>query len=146
VANGRHRRTKIVQLEQDEGIIVVDANLNNYITEYYKGLFGPHTSNSFSMDETLRHDIPQVLEEDNEMLMVPFSEEEVKMAVFDMEHNKPLGPDGFLVDLYQFFWYVVKPDLLNLFYEFHTRRLPIHSLNFRIITLLPKLSEAVLIQ
>jgi hypothetical protein len=103
VANGRHRKTKIVQLEQEEGIVVGDANLNNYITKYYKGLFGPHTPNSFSMDETLRHDILQVSEEENELLIAPFSEEEVKIVVFDMEHNKAPGPDGFLADFYQFF-------------------------------------------
>jgi hypothetical protein len=103
VANGRHSKTKIVQLEQEEGIIVGDANLNNYITEYYKGLFGPHTPNSFSMDETTRLDIPQVSEEENEVLTAPFSEEEVKMAVFDMEHNKAPGPDGFSANFYQFF-------------------------------------------
>ena len=137
MANGRHRKTKIVQLEQEEGTIVGDVNLKNYITEYYKGLFGPHTPNSFSMDETLRHDIPQVSEEENAALMAPFSDKEVKMAVFDMEHNKAPGPNGFSAEFYQFFWEVVKPDLMNLFYEFHARRLPIHSLNFGIITLLP---------
>jgi len=41
LANGRHRKTKITQLEQ-EGIIVGDANLKDYITDYYKRLFGPH--------------------------------------------------------------------------------------------------------
>jgi hypothetical protein len=98
------------------------------------------------MDETLRHDIPQVSEEENEMLTDPFSEEEVKMAVFDMEHNKAPIPDGFPTNFYQFFWEVVKLDLMNLFYEFHAGRLPIHSLNFGIITLPPKISDAVRIQ
>jgi mannosylglycoprotein endo-beta-mannosidase len=36
VANGRHRKTKIVQLEQEERTIVGDSNLQNYITDYYK--------------------------------------------------------------------------------------------------------------
>jgi hypothetical protein len=146
VANGRHRKTKIVQLEHEEGIIVGDANLNNYITEYYKGLFGPHTLNSFSMDETIRLDIPQVSSEENELLTAPFSEEEVKMAVLDMEHNKAPSPDGFPADFYQFFWDIVKPDLMKLFVEFHAGRLLIHSLNFGIITLLPKMADAVRIQ
>jgi len=127
VANGRHRKTKIVQLEQEEGIIVGDANMKNFITEYYKGLFGPHIQNSFSMDETLRYDIPQVSEEENQVLMAPFSEEEVKVAVLDMEHNKAPGPDGFSAEFYQFFWEIVKPDLMSLFHEFHAGRLPIHS-------------------
>jgi len=146
LANGRHRKTKITQLEQEEGIIVGDANLKDYITDYYKRLFGPHLQNSFSLDETLRHDIPQVLEEQNEVLVAPFSEEEVKMAIFDMEHNKAPGPDGFPIEFYQFFWDVVKQDLMSLFYEFYMGRLHIHSLNFGVITLLPKITDATRIQ
>jgi hypothetical protein len=142
VANGRHRKTKIAQLEQEEGIIVGDANLKDYITEYYKRLFGPHVQNSFSIDETLGHDINQVLEEENEVMMAPFSEE-VKFIVFDMEHNKGPGLDDFPAEFYQFIWEIVKPDLMSLFYEFHARRLPIHSLNFGVITLLPKINDAI---
>jgi hypothetical protein len=52
------------------------------------------------MDETLRYDIPQVSEEENQVLTAPFSEEEVKMAIFDMEHNKAPGPDGFSTEFY----------------------------------------------
>jgi hypothetical protein len=103
VANGRHRKTKIIQLEQEEGTIVGDDNLKNYITDYYKGLFGHHTQNYFSIDETMRYYIPQVSEEENEILTASFSEEEVKMAVFDKEHNKAPGPDGFPSEFYQFF-------------------------------------------
>ena len=98
------------------------------------------------MDETLRHDIPQVSVEENEILVAPFSEEEVKLAVLDMEQNKAPSPDGFTAKFYQFFWEVVKPDLMSLFYEFHAGRLPIHSLNFRVITLLPKITDAIRIQ
>ena len=146
LANGRHRKTKITQLEQEEGIIVGDANLNDSLTDYYKRLFGPHLQNSFSLDETLRHDIPQVSEEENEVLVAPFSEEEVKMAIFDIEHNKAPGPDGFPAKFYQFFWDVVKQDLMSLFYEFYMGRLHIHSLNFGVITLLPKITDATRIQ
>ena len=35
---------------------------------------------------------------------------------------------------------------MSLFYEFHAGRLPIHSLNFRVITLLPKITDAIRIQ
>src|SRR6266498_3485116 len=41
---------------------------------------------------------------------------------------------------------VIKPDLMSLFHEFHCGRLPIHSLNFGIITLLPKKANATRIQ
>jgi hypothetical protein len=68
------------------------------------------------------------------------------MAIFDMKHNKAPGPDGFPVEFYQLFWDVVKQDLMSLFYEFYTGRLPIHSLNFGVITLLPKITDATRIQ
>jgi hypothetical protein len=148
VANGRHRKTKNVQVEQEEGTIVGDIgddNFKNYITDYYKGLFGPHTQSSFSMDETLRYDIPQVSEEENEELTSPFSEEEVKMAVFDMEQNKARGLDDFLSEFCHF-WEIVKPDLMSLFYEFRAWRLSIHSLNSGVITLLPKVANVAQIQ
>jgi len=83
-----------------------------------------------------------VSEEENEVLVAPFSEEEVKMAIFDMEHNKALGPDGFPTEFDQFFWDVVKQDFMSLFYEFRMGRLHIHSLNFGVITLLPKITDA----
>ena len=97
------------------------------------------------MDETLRYDIPQVSEEENNVLTAPFSEE-VKTAAFEMEHNEAPDPDGFSTEFYQFFWEVVKPDLMSLFYEFHAGRLPIHSLNFGVITLLSKIADAARIQ
>ena len=34
VANGRHRKTRIFQLEQEEGAIVGHENIKTYITEY----------------------------------------------------------------------------------------------------------------
>jgi hypothetical protein len=47
--------------------------------------------------------------------MALFGEEEVKMAVSDMEHKKAPSPDGFPAEFYQFFWDIVKLDLMNLF-------------------------------
>jgi hypothetical protein len=60
-----------------------------------------------------------------------------------MEHNKSPGPDGFPYEFYQRFWEVVKADLMFLFHEFHQGSLPLYSLNFGTIILLPKCAEAV---
>ena len=37
------------------------------------------------------------------MLVEKFTEEEVKNAIFQMEHNKTPGPDGFPLEFYQVF-------------------------------------------
>jgi hypothetical protein len=63
-----------------------------------------------------------------------------------MEHNKAPGPDGFPAEFYQVFWEVIKEDLLSLFAELHRETLDLYSLNFGIITLIPKVCNAMKIQ
>jgi hypothetical protein len=53
VANGKHRRKKKNQLEQEEGTIVDQENLKHYISEYYKGLLGDPKPSNISMVEVL---------------------------------------------------------------------------------------------
>ena len=60
MASGKHRKTRIFQLDQEEGVISGDTELKKYITKYYKNLFGPFRGTSMSMDESRRDDIPQV--------------------------------------------------------------------------------------
>jgi hypothetical protein len=87
-------------------------------------------------------DIPQVSPEENESLIVDFTEYEVREVIFQMEYNKAPGPDGFPTEFYQVFWGMIKEDLLALFQEFHKETLDLFSLNFRIITLIPKIENA----
>jgi mannosylglycoprotein endo-beta-mannosidase len=98
------------------------------------------------MDETRTEDIPQVSEEENNLLTALYTEEEVKKAVFQMEHNKAPGPDGFPSEFYQHFWDVIKGDLLELFSVLHSGELELFRLNFGEIILLPKVNEAERIQ
>jgi hypothetical protein len=103
VANGRYRKKCIHNLIQDEGTIEGLDNLKNYITNYYKNLFGTHEECNFFMDETQIDDIPEVSVQENNFLTVEYSEE-VRNAIFQMEHNKAPGSDGFPAELYQTFW------------------------------------------
>ena len=67
-------------------------------------------------------------------------------AVFQMEHNKAPGPDGFPAEFYQNFWEVIKTDLLQLFACLHVGQLELFRLNFGEKILLPKVNEAERIQ
>jgi hypothetical protein len=47
IANGKHMRKKLVQLEQEESTIFGQENLKVYISEYYANLFGAPSPNFF---------------------------------------------------------------------------------------------------
>ena len=142
VANGKHRKQHIFRLEQEDGVIVGDIELKKYITNYYKNLFGQPDEIDISLVESRIDDIPQVTDAENDTLISAFTEIEVKEAVFQMEHNKAPGPNGFPAEFFQVFWEIIKKNLMSLFKDFHEERLPLYSLNFGVITLLPKIVEA----
>jgi hypothetical protein len=96
--------------------------------------------------ETWIDDFPQVSLEENALLTSPFTKKEVREAIFGMEHNKAPGPDGFLPEFYQHFWETIKSDLMHIFDDLSRGGLPVFSLNFGVITLVPKVREANLIQ
>jgi hypothetical protein len=127
-------------------IISGGADLKRYITSYYRGLFGPLLGSSLRLDAGSREDIPQVTTEENNLLVEAFMEEEVRCALFQMEHNKVSGLNGFPAEFYHVFREVVKGDLMALFHEFHQGSLPLYSLNFGTIILLTNCAEAVRIQ
>ena len=137
------RKTRIFQLEDGDKVIKGDEELKKYITNYYRGLFGPSENSFLTIDENRREDIPQVTDDESESLIAMFTQEEVRTVIFQMEHNKAPGPDGFPTEFYQAFWETIKDDLMALFQGFHEGTLPLFSLNFEIVTLLPKKSEVV---
>lgn len=98
------------------------------------------------MINTFTNDIPQVSDVENNFFTEPFTEKEVKEAIFQMDHNKAPGPVGFPSEFYQVFWDVIKEDLMAMFHDFHRCSLSLFSLNFGIITLLPKKVDAKQIQ
>jgi hypothetical protein len=74
----------------------------------------------------------QVSEEENDLLVSPFTMDEAQDAIFQMDHNKVLDSDGFLVKFYLSCWEIIKDDIMPLFREFHRGDLPLYGLNFGI--------------
>ena len=146
VASGKHSKKRIFSLDNEGVKVEGQNNLKSYITQFYKHLFGPSVDSNFSFDEDVTEDIPQVTQAENEFLTAPFTEKEIREAIFDMEHNKAPGPDSFPAEFSQHFWDVVKGDLIQMFHELHSGEIPIFSLNFGVITLLPKSQDASRIQ
>ena len=134
-ASGRKRRNKIFRLFDEDMCIEGTENLLEHATNYYKTLFGPVELLPVSLSDP----VPMVLDDRDRLdLIAPFSLEEIKTAVFSMEHNRAPGPDGFPIEFFQKFWDLVSPNLFSLFQDFHRGSLDIKRFNYGIITLIPK--------
>jgi len=79
---------------------------------------------------------------ENELLEAPFTENEVREAVFSSYAEGAPGPDGFSFLFYQVFWDLIKVDLMNLIRVFEQGDLNLDRLNYAMITLIPKEPEA----
>lgn len=117
-----------------------------HATEYYSNLFGPEEEHQIQIDQSLWDEIEQVSAQDNEKLCEPFSEDEIKTALVQMEKHKAVGPDKIPIEFFQSCWGIVKYDSLQLFDDFHKENADISRINYGIITLLPKVTDAARIQ
>lgn len=81
----------------------------------------------------------KVRTEENDMLVAPFSEEEMKEAIFSCYPKGAPGPDGIPFMFYQRFWpLVVSKDIIAMFNDFYSGKLDLYRLNFALVALIPK--------
>ena len=73
-----------------------------------------------------------------EALELPFTEEEIFLALMEMNGDKALGPDGFTVAFWQSCWDFVKEEVVELFKEFYDQKSFAKSLNTAFLVLIPK--------
>jgi hypothetical protein len=106
-------------------------------------LIGPPAQNHFSLFELEISDIPQISQEENNILTSDFQDKEVNEAVMQMKKNKAPGLDGFFCRVLP---KVIKHNLMNSFVSFQQRELPPFHLNCGNIILLPKKENAIQIQ
>ena len=60
-----------------------------------------------------------VTQDESFKLIQPFTLEEIKSAVFEMNPDKAPGPDGFSMVFYQKYWDLVQTDLMSLLSDFY---------------------------
>jgi len=81
----KRRKNTFFSLEDGDSIIKEQNQLLEHATWYYKTLFGPSIDPIMEMDSDCWEDNEKISDADNAKLTSPFSEEEVKRTIFDME-------------------------------------------------------------
>ena len=77
-------------------------------------------------------------QQQNDMLVGAFFEEEIRAAVWDYESEKSPGSDGLNFKFVKQFWEILKPDIIRFLTEFHANGVFPRGSNASFITLIPK--------
>ena len=82
-------------------------------------------------------------EDDRLSLEREFSKEEVSQVLAEMEGEKALSPDGFIIAFFHKCWRVVEANVMAVFKHFHRYSVFERSLNASFLSLIPKKSNVV---
>ena len=61
----------------------------------------------------------------------------------EMNGDKATGPDGFTTAFWQFYWDIVKDEIIRMFREFYNSGKFVRSLNTTFLVMIPKKGDAV---
>lgn len=80
--------------------------------------------------------------ETNNILLLPFTKEEIKRALFDLNLSKAPGPDEFTTMFYQNAWEIIGEELLQQFSKVLNKGKDLKDWNPMVVMLIPKTKEA----
>jgi len=141
LANGRKRKKTITFLESEGVRLNEQKEIQVAIYIYYKKLFRIQPKSNVTIGEEAWNGYGRLDPEDNETLLQPILEDELKATIFGMKEDTAC-PDGFTVTFYKTFWHTIKGELLEMMNDFSLGQLDIARLNYGEITLIPKVTDA----
>ena len=134
--SARKAKNALWKLERNDGsITIVEAEIVEEINHFFETLYraGPTTNCEWNNIEW-----DPLAEVSAGSLSLPFTEDEIRAAVFACGRNKSPGPDGFSLAFFQDFWETIKHDIIQFFEEFWETRVINKSVNETFICLIPK--------
>jgi hypothetical protein len=111
-ASARKKTNRINALVREDGSVCNDqTQIKGMVHAFYEDLF---TSEPLVMMDEVLEAIPErVNDQMNDDLCKPYSNEEIKAALFQMGATKAPGPDGFPAMFYQVHWDLVENDVCD---------------------------------
>ncbi|GAA0170931.1 hypothetical protein LIER_43886 [Lithospermum erythrorhizon] len=108
----------ILELKDSTGnLISYEDNIINHCKTYFEDLFNPHhspgTNHTPTSYPSLQHITTTLTPQQISYLNAPFTQDEVKDALFQMPHYKSPGPDGFPAEFYQKNWDIFESDVIK---------------------------------
>lgn len=139
-ASNRTRRNWIASLQRGDGSVVTDQEeMEQLAIEFYKQLF--KAQDELQTDLVCQFVPHKVTQPMNETLDQPFTEDEVKFALFEMKPNKSPGVDGFTAGFFQKHWELVKDAITAAVLGFLNGGEMPEEVNRTLLILIPKVSN-----
>ncbi|KAM0905250.1 hypothetical protein ACQ4PT_017523 [Festuca glaucescens] len=138
-ASARRRKNHITHVMHD-GIPVAyqQAKLDIFQT-FFEDLLGTNHPRSAALNFS-ELGVEQL---DLQEMDSPFSEDEVKAAIFELHPSKAPGPDGYTACFYRHCWGIIKSDVMEAFKQFEMMACnKLHLLNEATLILIPKKPDA----
>ncbi|XP_024190432.1 uncharacterized protein LOC112194424 [Rosa chinensis] len=117
------------------------ATLQHMIFKYYAQVFCSEDVNDEAISTIFRATPMKVTSSMNDDLNLPYSDEEIKAALFQMHPSKSPGPDGMSPFFYQKYWHIVGLDVCLAIRNFLEKGELWAESNFTYICLIPKIKN-----
>ena len=136
-ASQRHMKKSIDGLNDREGVWQSDmSRISTIVEEFYTNLFT--IAQPRNMEGVLEVVDKIVTQDMAHSLTQPYTEEEVRVALFNMHPSKSLSPDGMSLFFFQKYWHIVGHDVtLAVLSVLHSGKC-LKKMNFTHIILIPK--------
>ena len=112
----RKSRSKIFKIKDASGVWLDEAP---QIQQLFVHDFTSRFKSSHTNSTHIEIELPKMVsEEDNDLLLRPIQDQEVKDAIFQMKQYKTPGPDGFEAALFQDYWHIIEKDVCQAIKSF----------------------------
>ena len=139
VATGRRRENSIHRLQIEDRVITDQAAIVQALSDHFREFYHRGPPNRWRW---LATGADALLVSQQQELITPFFEEEVKTAIRGLNNEGAPGPDDISVFLYIECWTKVGPDVMATIEEFRAGRCNMDRLNRAYIVLIPKVQGA----
>ncbi|XP_019416122.1 PREDICTED: uncharacterized protein LOC109327431 [Lupinus angustifolius] len=141
LAKIRHSSKYMATLRQGENILIDQTDIANHALSYFTDLYA--TINDTCQNGLIQSVIPLLVSNDqNSMLTMIPSSDEIKSVVFGLNGDGAPSPGGFGGCFYQEFWDIVGNDVCCSITQFFMPGWILPNLNSNLIVLIPKFSGA----
>ena len=134
----RHRRNSILTLKVNGNLVEGVQPIQNVVFSHFKEHFAAQNSPRPGAENLL---FKQLTYAEGRSLILPFTETEVKNAVWDCDSFKSPSPDGVNLGFIKDFWEDIKGDIMRFISEFHRNGKLSRGINSTFITLIPKVDS-----